>query len=193
MAVAVASALANPERWTREGWKTDFSKSADGFDEIISGGPPRDGIPSIDDPKFVSASEVRDIGDREPVIQFGLGGDLRAYPLRVLTWHEIVNDVSPALRSRSPTRPTRQRTRFGRGISRSFSRRATGQTASRKATATYLFCKSPSSVTTWPERWSGRSALKRRDDNRRAWMPAGPDAEIKARLPRRRSQSWRVP
>jgi hypothetical protein len=63
------------------------------FDEIISGGPPRDGIPSIDNPKFVQASEVADIEDREPVIQFGLGDDIRAYPLRVLTWHEIANDV----------------------------------------------------------------------------------------------------
>jgi hypothetical protein len=88
-----AIAVAGPEDWVREGWKTDFSKSSVQFDEIISGGPPRDGIPSIDDPKFVEASEVADIEDREPVIQFGLGDDVRAYPLRVLTWHEIANDV----------------------------------------------------------------------------------------------------
>jgi hypothetical protein len=88
-----AIAVAGPEGWIHEGWKTDFSRSSVQFDEIISGGPPRDGIPSIDDPKFVGASEAKDIEDREPVIQFGLGDDVRAYPLRVLTWHEIANDV----------------------------------------------------------------------------------------------------
>ncbi|MCT7377927.1 DUF3179 domain-containing protein [Chelativorans salis] len=90
---AAAQAIADPTSWSREGWETDFSKSSVPFEEIISGGPPRDGIPSIDDPKFAAASAVPDIEAREPVIQFGLGGDIRAYPLRVLTWHEIVNDV----------------------------------------------------------------------------------------------------
>jgi len=91
--IPAAHAMANPESWAREGWKTDLSRAAVGFDEIISGGPPRDGIPSIDDPKFASASEVAGVGDREPVIQFGLDGDTRAYPLRVLMWHEIANDT----------------------------------------------------------------------------------------------------
>lgn len=94
---ALCSALASmagatPDVWTREGWKTDFSKSSIAFDEILSGGPPRDGIPSIDDPKFTRASDITDIDGREPVIQFPLNGNPRAYPLRVLTWHEIVND-----------------------------------------------------------------------------------------------------
>lgn len=93
IAASAATAMANPENWIREGWKTDFSKSSVPFDEMISGGPPRDGIPSIDDPKFASAAEVADIADREPVIQFGLDGDTRAYPLRVLMWHEIANDI----------------------------------------------------------------------------------------------------
>jgi hypothetical protein len=93
IAVSSATAFAGPGDWAREGWKTDFSKSSVPLDEIISGGPPRDGIPSIDDPKFVTAAAVTDIAEREPVIQFGLDGDVRAYPLRVLTWHEIANDV----------------------------------------------------------------------------------------------------
>ncbi len=88
-----AIAFASSEEWEREGWKTDFSRTAISFDEILSGGPPRDGIPAIDEPKFAKASAVTDIPDREPVIQFGLGDDVRAYPLRVLTWHEIANDV----------------------------------------------------------------------------------------------------
>lgn len=90
---ATSLAMASPASWVREGWKTDFSKSSVPFEEIISGGPPRDGIPSIDDPQFVKASDVTDIDAREPVIQFGLGDDIRAYPLRALTWHEIANDT----------------------------------------------------------------------------------------------------
>jgi hypothetical protein len=86
-------AHANPESWTREGWTTDFSRSSIDFSEILSGGPPRDGIPSIDDPQFLPASQITDIEDQEPVIQFPLESSPRAYPLRVLTWHEIVNDT----------------------------------------------------------------------------------------------------
>jgi hypothetical protein len=62
-------------------------------DEIISGGPPPDGIPAIDDPEFIAPGEVDTLEDREPVIAFELDGDARAYPLEVLMWHEIVNDT----------------------------------------------------------------------------------------------------
>jgi len=60
--------------------------------EIMSGGPPRDGIPPIDRPQFKPAGEIKDI-KREPVIVFPLDKNARAYPLRVLMWHEIVNDT----------------------------------------------------------------------------------------------------
>ncbi|MEX0346451.1 MAG: DUF3179 domain-containing protein [Rhizobiaceae bacterium] len=86
-------AMANPGRWVQEGWKTDFSQSLVDFGEILSGGPPRDGIPSIDNPIFANASDVKNIGEQEPVIQLQIGDDIRAYPLQVLTWHEIVNDT----------------------------------------------------------------------------------------------------
>ena len=86
-------AFADPGRWTREGWKTDFSRTSIAFGEILSGGPPRDGIPSIDNPVFAAASEVSTIGGREPVIRLQVGDDVRAYPLQILTWHEIVNDT----------------------------------------------------------------------------------------------------
>ncbi|WP_349367777.1 DUF3179 domain-containing protein [Salinarimonas sp.] len=86
-----APAAADPARWAQEGWATDFTQATVPFDEIVSGGPPKDGIPSIDDPVFEPASAV-DIPDREPVIVFPLGENARAYPLRVLMWHEIVND-----------------------------------------------------------------------------------------------------
>lgn len=91
--ISQSSAHADPQDWTAEGWKTDFSRTTVPFEDILSGGPPRDGIPSIDDPTFVSAARVTEVADREPVIQFGIGADVRAYPLRVLTWHEIANDV----------------------------------------------------------------------------------------------------
>lgn len=75
------------------GWRTDFSRHTVPFEEILSGGVPRDGIPPIDDPKFttiVGASAW--LSDEEPVIAFEVDGDARAYPLQIMTWHEIVND-----------------------------------------------------------------------------------------------------
>jgi hypothetical protein len=76
------------------GWLTDFCKHSVPYSEIISGGPPRDGIPPIDEPKFVSV-EVADewLEEVEPVISLSLGDDTRAYPLQIMTWHEIVNDL----------------------------------------------------------------------------------------------------
>jgi hypothetical protein len=53
---------------------------------------PMDGIPAIDEPVFESVSEVDWLADKEPVIAFELDGDARAYPLQIMTWHEIVND-----------------------------------------------------------------------------------------------------
>lgn len=60
---------------------------------VVSGGPGKDGIPSVDDPKFISPSEAD--GYLEPGdVVFGIDveGEARAYPQRVLVWHEIVND-----------------------------------------------------------------------------------------------------
>ncbi len=62
-------------------------------EELISGGPPPDGIPAIDEPRFERADQVDWLQDNEPVLSLTLGGETRAYPLRVMTWHEIVNDV----------------------------------------------------------------------------------------------------
>jgi Protein of unknown function (DUF3179) len=61
-------------------------------DDIISGGPPPDGIPPIDDPKFLAPDDATFLADREPVLAVEIGGDARAYPLQIMTWHEIVND-----------------------------------------------------------------------------------------------------
>ncbi len=61
--------------------------------EILSGGPPPDGIPSIDDPRFLHTDEVDFLDDREPVLALTIGEDARAYPVQVVIWHEIVNDT----------------------------------------------------------------------------------------------------
>lgn len=78
---------------TAEWPKTDFTNSSVDHDEIMSGGPPKDGIPAIDNPSFVDNDDASEwLGDKEPVIAMEIGGVARAYPLQILMWHEIVND-----------------------------------------------------------------------------------------------------
>ena len=68
-------------------------KSIVPLDQIVSGGPPPDGIPSIDNPKFAPVKEANMIlEDSELVVGININGDIRAYPLQILVWHEIVND-----------------------------------------------------------------------------------------------------
>ncbi len=62
--------------------------------KIRSGGPPPDGIPPIDEPRFVSVKEAnRWIADSELVMAFDYKGVSRVYPIQVMVWHEIVNDT----------------------------------------------------------------------------------------------------
>ena len=88
-----AAAGADPMIWAGEWPNTDFSRHSVDLAEIMSGGPPKDGIPSIDDPEFAPVSEVTDLADTEPVIGVTVNGEARAYPLGILTRHEIVNDT----------------------------------------------------------------------------------------------------
>ena len=75
-------------------WKTNFARHSVPLEEIISGGPPKDGIPAIDAPKFDTvAAGDRWLKAREPVVLFQRGREARAYPLQILIWHEIVNDT----------------------------------------------------------------------------------------------------
>ena len=85
---------ANPNLWRSEWPNTDFTKtSITDWTEVLSGGPPKDGIPALSDPDFIRVSRERKIDAREPVITVELQGSRpRAYPIRYLTWHEIVND-----------------------------------------------------------------------------------------------------
>lgn len=80
--------------WKQEGWtNTNFDKKTVPFGEIISGGPPRDGIPPIYEPGFQTVKETSEwLPDSEPVIVHQQGEEVRAYPYRILIWHEIVND-----------------------------------------------------------------------------------------------------
>ncbi|MBK7450989.1 MAG: DUF3179 domain-containing protein [Anaerolineales bacterium] len=72
---------------------TDFSKHSVPYSEILSGGPPKDGIPSIDAPKFQSTSEADEwLDDREP-LSSSRQRQAKAYPIQILVWHEIVNDT----------------------------------------------------------------------------------------------------
>ncbi len=79
--------------WESEWPKTNFNKTIVNFSDIIPGGPPKDGIPSLDKPVFISFSEAdKWLNSNEPVIAVEIKGVARAYPIQILIWHEIVND-----------------------------------------------------------------------------------------------------
>lgn len=84
---------ADPSVWQAEGWKTDFAKMSVASTEIMSGGPPRDGIPPIDKPRFIAVGDANGLSPQDPVLSFEWRGEAKAYPLRVMIWHEIVNDT----------------------------------------------------------------------------------------------------
>ncbi len=60
--------------------------------EVFDGGPGKDGIPSVDDPQFTSATEISFLTDDELVVGVFHNGIAKAYPHIILDWHEIVND-----------------------------------------------------------------------------------------------------
>ncbi len=90
--IASTNATANP--YLKAPWPdTDFSKLNIDLAEVMSGGPPRDGIPAIDAPKFDTVQQAAAwLEPREPVVRVVLEGEARAYPLQLLIYHEIVND-----------------------------------------------------------------------------------------------------
>ena len=78
----------------KEIFVTDGVRHSIPLEEILSGGPPKDGIPSIDSPKFILSSEANEwLDDKEPGIAFSRGDTHRFYPYQILVWHEIVNDT----------------------------------------------------------------------------------------------------
>ena len=78
-----------------------IAESRNGFDlrgslvpveEILQGGPPKDGIPAIDNPVFVPAAKAGWLRGSDTVLALARNGVAKAYPIRILNWHEIVND-----------------------------------------------------------------------------------------------------
>ncbi|PCI45802.1 MAG: hypothetical protein COB49_09585 [Alphaproteobacteria bacterium] len=82
-----------PQNWKYEWPNTDFRKTTIVYKDIMEGGPPKDGIPAIDNPIFKAVWEIKGMGKKEPVISLNIKGDVRAYPVRILMFHEIVNDT----------------------------------------------------------------------------------------------------
>jgi hypothetical protein len=91
---ATPTAVQWPPRGTLSQFSTDFSIHSIPYSEIFFNGPPKDGIPAIDNPQFVGVGEANEwLGDLEPVTVFQEQTAVRIYPFQILTWHEIVNDT----------------------------------------------------------------------------------------------------
>ena len=76
--------------WSKNGF--DLSDSLISPTEILSGGPPKDGIPAIDNPKFLPGKTAVFLQPDDRVLGIEINGTAKAYPIRILNWHEIVND-----------------------------------------------------------------------------------------------------
>jgi hypothetical protein len=70
----------------------DFSKHSIPVEEIRGGGPGKDGIPAIVEPRFIPATEAYYLEDTDEIIGIVDAEQAKAYPLRILVWHEVVND-----------------------------------------------------------------------------------------------------
>lgn len=70
-----------------------FPKPLLDTEQIMSGGPPPDGIPAIDQPRFLRAKDIDWLAANEPVLSLTVGDETRGYPIQIMTWHEIVNDT----------------------------------------------------------------------------------------------------
>jgi len=71
----------------------DFSKHSVPLDQILSGGPPKDGIPAILNPVFIKAAQAGFLQDQDRILGLVEEGEAKAYPIKILNWHEIVNDT----------------------------------------------------------------------------------------------------
>jgi hypothetical protein len=71
----------------------DFSKHSIPVEDIRGGGPPKDGIPALFNPKYLTAKEANKLlKPDERVLGLSIKGVSRAYPIRIMSWHELVND-----------------------------------------------------------------------------------------------------
>ena len=99
-AVAVAQIPSSPKEhgpsglsWALGGQRDGIPEPSVPLTEIHRGGPPPDGIPPVDAPRFLPSSAVSFLADHEPVLAVDIDGEARAYPVQILVWHEIVNDT----------------------------------------------------------------------------------------------------
>jgi len=71
----------------------DVTRHSVPLNQIVGGGPPKDGIPALDAPQFVSPDQAgKFLSDKDRVLGVAIVGGAKAYPIRILNWHEIVND-----------------------------------------------------------------------------------------------------
>ena len=89
----VPASAEGPADWVAEFPLTDFSIRSIDFGEIDFDGARRDTITPVGIPQFIQVSDTETVGVFEPVLSVIIDGDARAYPLAILLWHEIVNDV----------------------------------------------------------------------------------------------------
>lgn len=92
--VSFATVASADVRFWKHVWKqTDFTKTSIDFKTVLQGGPGKDGIPSLSDPEMMTVASNTDLAANEPVMTVEIEGHpARAYPIRYLMWHEIVND-----------------------------------------------------------------------------------------------------
>ena len=70
----------------------DFSKHSIPLNEILDGGPPKDGIPALFDPEFIPAREAAYLEPHDRILGLEINGEAKAYPIKILNWHEVAND-----------------------------------------------------------------------------------------------------
>lgn len=70
----------------------NFSKHSIPTGKIVSGGPLKDGIPALLAPKFIPVAQATFLSDDDRILAIAQGGEAKAYPIKILNWHEIVND-----------------------------------------------------------------------------------------------------
>jgi len=84
----------SPPSGAQNQFSTDFSRHTVPYSDVLSGGPPKDGIPAIDEPKLVSIAAADEwLQPNEPVVLITIDDQARAYPIQILMWHEIANDI----------------------------------------------------------------------------------------------------
>ena len=95
LTVILIGSIATWTYWLTGGLGGDFDLSRHNvpLDQIVSGGPPKDWIPALLSPQFVTASEASFLKPEDRVLALSRGKEAKAYPIKILNWHEVVNDT----------------------------------------------------------------------------------------------------